>query len=289
MLDGGLATQIEAGGHSLHPTLWSAGLLHSDPEVITEAHRAFVNAGAEVIASASYQGSVAGFMSIGLSRSAAEALLLGSVTLARDAAADRPETLVAASLGPWGAAQADGSEYTGDYQATAEELDSFHRERLELMDQSKADVLALETIPNLQEARVLAECLRHVDTPAWVSFCCRDGASLSDGTPIEAAARLFTDHPRVLALGVNCMAPGHIPRLLRRLQAASTLPILVYPNSGEQYDAIDRCWIGEVAPGLAGTAALDWIAQGARGVGGCCRMGAGHIKAMSQAIEMNKP
>ncbi len=237
LLDGGLATQIEAEGHALHPTLWSAGLLYSAPDVVTAAHRAFVEAGAEVIATASYQASVAGFMGIGLGRQEAEDLLIGSVSLAREAAADRPETLVAASLGPWGAAQADGSEYTGAYRASEQELHRFHRERLELMDDGKADVLALETIPNQLEARVLAECLRHVDTPAWVSFCCPDGANLSDGTPVEEAARLFADHPRVRALGVNCMAPGHIPRLLRRLDAATTLPVFVYPNSGEQYDA----------------------------------------------------
>ncbi len=285
LLDGGLATQIEANGHALHPTLWSAGLLHSAPEVIAEAHRAFAEAGADVIASASYQASVAGFMGIGLSRSEAESLMIGSVALARDAVADYPEALIAASLGPWGAVQADGSEFTGAYSADAQELTTFHRDRLALMDRSGADVLALETIPNIQEAKVLAQCLREVNTPAWVSFCCRDDSSLSDGTPIEEAVALFDGHPRVLALGINCMAPGNIPRLLRRMSKAGDLPILVYPNSGETYDPHEHCWIGEVAADLAGNAAIDWISLGAKGVGGCCRMGESHIKSMSQIIE----
>lgn len=287
LLDGGLATQIEAGGASLHPTLWSAGLLHTAPEIVANAHRDFADAGAEIIATATYQASVAGFMGIGLSQAEAESLLTGSVRLAREATAHHPETLIAASLGPWGAVQTDGSEYTGAYDVAVAELERFHRERLALMDRSGADVLALETIPNLQEARVLAECLRDVETPAWVSFCCRDDSSLSDGTPIETVVALFDGHPRVLALGVNCTAPGNIPRLLRRATAASSLPMLVYPNSGEQYDVLDRCWIGEVAAGLAGDAALDWISHGARGIGGCCRMGSEHIRSMAQAIDDN--
>lgn len=265
--------------------MWSAGLLHTAPEVVAEAHRAFAAAGAEVIATATYQASVAGFVGIGLDQAGAEDLLTGSVRLARDATADYPGVLIAASLGPWGAVQTDGSEYTGAYDVSEEELERFHRERLALMDRSGADVLALETIPNLQEARVLAKCLCDVNTPAWVSFCCRDDQSLSDGTPIEQAAALFEGHPRVLALGVNCTAPGNIPHLLRRMATTSTLPLLVYPNSGEQYEVVDRCWIGEVASGLAGDAALDWIAQGARGIGGCCRMGADHIRSMAQAID----
>lgn len=253
--------------------------------MISAAHRAFVEAGAEIIASASYQASVAGFMGIGLSQSKAESLLIGSVALARAATAGYPHTLVAASLGPWGAAQADGSEYTGAYDTDLQVLRTFHRERLMLMDQSGADVLALETIPNLDEAQVLADCLREATTPAWVSFCCRDSESLSDGAAIEQAVALFDGHPTVLALGINCTAPGNVPRLLRRMRAATTLPVLVYPNSGEQYDVLDRCWIGEVAAGLAGEAAMDWIAQGAKGVGGCCRMNDGHIRSMAQAID----
>lgn len=284
-MDGGLATQIEAKGHVLHPTLWSAGLLHSAPGVVAEAHRAFADAGADVIASATYQASVSGFMSIGLSQAEAERLMVGSVALARDAAAGHPDTLIAASLGPWGAVQADGSEFTGSYAVSEEELITFHRERLSLMDQSGADVLALETIPNIQEANVLAQCLRMVNTPAWVSFCCRDDNSLSDGTPIEEALEPFKDHPRVLALGINCIAPGHVPRLLRRMINATDLPVFVYPNSGEQYDAHEHCWIGEVAPGLAGNAAQDWISLGAKGVGGCCRMDHKHIRNMSQSID----
>lgn len=224
-------------------------------------------------------------MSIGLSRTEAESLMIGSVELARAATTDYPNVLIAASLGPWGAVQADGSEFTGSYSASELELTAFHRERLTLMDRSGADVLALETIPNIHEAKVLAQCLREVTTPAWVSFCCRDDRSLSDGTPIEEAVALFNGHPRVRALGINCMAPGNIPSLMRRITRTTDLPILVYPNSGETYDPHEHCWIGEVAADLAGNAATDWISLGAKGVGGCCRMSDEHIRSMSQIID----
>lgn len=287
LLDGGLATQIESRGAALHPTLWSAGLLHSAPGLIKDAHAAFLAAGAEVLATASYQGSRSGFTSLGMDAAAADALMRSAVSLAQQAIseADRPEVLVAASLGPWGATRADGSEYTGRYAASEQDLRNFHGERLALMDDSGADVLALETIPQLGEARVLAGLLRQVQTPAWVSFCCRDDALLSDGTPVEEAAQLFKAHPRVKALGINCTAPRFVPGLLKRLQQSMPgLPVLVYPNSGEKYDAHQGRWHGTVSEQAAGSAALDWIKQGARGVGGCCRMGAGHIETMAQAI-----
>jgi homocysteine S-methyltransferase len=288
LLDGGLATQIEAMGHSLHPTLWSAGLLLTAPEVIRSAHRAYVDAGADVIASASYQASREGFAAIGCSIPEADELLRRSIDLAREAATDagRPEVLVAASMGPWGAIRHDGSEYTGIYDVGPAELEAFHGERLAILDDSGADALAFETLPHLGEARCLAALLRDARTPAWVSFCCRDESHLSDGTPLAEAAALFRDHPGVVALGINCTPPRFVPALVGKLlDAAPGCPVLVYPNSGEQYDADRQRWRGSLDPFDAGEAARSWLAAGARGVGGCCRMGPEHLRAMGRAID----
>lgn len=286
LLDGGLGTQLEAMGQALHPTLWSAGLLHTAPDAIASAHQAYAEAGAEVLISASYQASRAGFRSIGLSDETADALLRQSVQLARRGAeaAGRSDCLVAASVGPWGATQQDGSEYTGHYAIKAKALELFHRERLEVLDDAGADVLACETLPNRAEAETLARLLHHTRTPAWVSFCCRDESCLSDGTAIEEAVDLFVDHPGVLALGVNCTAPRYVPALIARLRSrAAALPILVYPNSGEHYDAERQAWNGTIEPLDAGPAAQEWLKAGARGVGGCCRMGPDHIRAMAES------
>ncbi len=288
LLDGGLATQIEATGHRLHPTLWSAGLLLTAPEVIRSAHWAYVDAGADVIATASYQASREGFAAIGCSAREAEELLRRSVDLAREAAAEagRTEVLVAASMGPWGAIRHDGSEYTGIYDAGPAELEDFHAERLAVLDDGRADALAFETLPNLGEARCLAALLRDTRTPAWISFCCRDESHLSDGTPLVEAAALFRDHPGVVALGINCTPPRFVPALLGKLlDAVPGCPVLVYPNSGEQYDAPRNRWLGSLDPFDAGEAARSWLAAGARGVGGCCRMGPDHLRAMGRTID----
>lgn len=288
LLDGGLATQLEAQGAQLHPTLWSAGLLASDPDAIQAAHGAYLDAGAEVLISASYQASRDGFKALGLDATAADGLLRRSVSLARSAGQGRsgPAPLVAASVGPWGATRHDGSEYTGRYALGESALADFHARRLGVLDGAGADVLACETLPNGPEVRLLADLLRSCQTPAWVSFCCRDADSLHDGTPLAEAAATFLDHPRVLALGINCTAPRHVTGALETLRrAAPELPVLVYPNSGERYDAEARRWSGLLAPLDAAQAARHWLDAGARGVGGCCRMGPDHIRAMAGAVE----
>jgi homocysteine S-methyltransferase len=288
LLDGGLATQLEAMGQALHPTLWSAGLLATHPDALQAAHEAYLDAGAEVLISASYQASREGFATIGRTGAEADELLRRSVRIARRAihARGARRALVAASSGPWGAIRHDGSEYSGDYAIDEAGLEAFHQERLAVLDTAGADVLACETIPNGDEVAVIGRLLRHTRTPAWVSFCCADGALLRDGTPVEAAAARFRDHPGVAALGVNCTAPRHVVELIGRLRrAAPDLPVLVYPNSGEAYDATSQSWSGLIEPLDAGRAALSWIGAGARGVGGCCRVGPAHIRAMARAIQ----
>jgi len=294
LLDGGLATQLEAQGCDIGNSLWSASLLATNAQAIVAASRAYLDAGAECIATASYQASRGGFAALGLSAAEADGLMSLSVELAQQSRdeylADNPDCgrvlLIAASIGPYGAALHDGSEYTGGYDAGVDTLRAFHANRLQLFDDSDADVLALETIPSLTESEVLAELLRACKTPAWVSFCCRDEGHISDGTPIEDAASLFRDHPTVLAVGINCTPPQYVVSLIRRLR--KVLPdtaILAYPNSGETYDATENSWTGTVSPLDCATAAQDWISAGAKLVGGCCRMGPKHISAMAEKIE----
>lgn len=297
LLDGGLATQLEAQGCDIGNQLWSASLLAGNTQAIVDASRAYLDAGAECIATASYQASREGFTTLGLSASDADALMLLSVELAKCAwnefLADNPEcnrsVLIAASIGPYGAALHDGSEYTGRYDVDADKLFEFHNERLQLFDGSDADVLALETIPSLTEAKVLGELLRRCETPAWVSFSCRDEQRISDGTPLVEVAGLFRDHPTVLAVGINCTPPQYVPSLIRTIRTAlPDTPILAYPNSGETYDVTTNSWSGTVSPLDCASAAESWVSAGAKLVGGCCRMGPSHIRAMATTLKGNK-
>ena len=293
ILDGGLATQLEAQGCDISNALWSASLLQSNPEAIVEAMRAYLDAGAECIATASYQASREGFANVGLSGEEANALMLLSVDLAEQARSEylaaNPGAdftpLIAASIGPYGAMLHDGSEYEGNYGVSAAVLRDFHAPRLQLFDASNADVIAVETIPSALEARVLVELLADCESPAWISFSCKDETHLVDGTPVAEVAGLFKDHPTVVAVGINCTPPQFVPELIRKVKV--TVPkkaVIAYPNSGEVYSAEDGAWFGTVTPGDCASAASAWVDAGARIVGGCCRMGPEHIRAIRSLL-----
>ncbi len=293
IIDGGLATQLEAQGHDIGTSLWSAALLLNDPQAIVDAHRAFLEAGAECIISASYQASRPGLMSLGLSSEESDQLIVESVNLAIRARAEYLEAhpdrdftpLVAASIGPYGAALHDGSEYKGNYGVSAEILQKFHTQRMRLLDGSGADVLACETIPGHDEARVLGELLEAVKTPAWLSFSCRDDRLINDGTPLREVAAMFAEHPRILALGINCTSPELISPLITEIRAvAPDKAIIVYPNSGETYEVKTNTWLGTVSPVECEAAAAEWLGAGASLIGGCCRMGPQHIAAIRDAL-----
>ena len=290
LLDGGLATELEAQGCDIGSDLWSASLLQSNPDAVVAAHHAYLEAGAECLATASYQASREGFAKHGMSHDEADALMLLSVALAKRAIKEAgSKAAIAASLGPYGAMMHDGSEYRGDYGVSADVLRVFHEQRLQLFDSSGVDVIAMETIPSQQEAEVLAQLLRDCQTPSWVSFSCRDETHISDGTLITDVARLFKDPSSVVAVGINCTSPQYAPALIRKLR--SVLPdkaVLAYPNSGETYNVSDNSWSGTVMPGDCATAARDWIAAGAKIVGGCCRMGPEHISAMAAMINESR-
>lgn len=294
VIDGGLATEMEARGVDIAGDLWSAAMLQSNPQAITAAHRAYLDAGAEIIISSSYQASRMGFASTGLDSEQADRLIVASVTLAQAArdeflvenpdCAYRP--LVAASIGPYGAALADGSEYTGNYGLTMDELRQFHEPRLELLDASGADLLACETIPDIEEAQVLCDLLATTRTPAWVSFSCRDDLCLSDGHLLQNACALFADHPKVLAVGINCTPPQFINSLIAEARTgAPEKAIVVYPNSGETYHAEDNSWSGQDATAEFGFRVTEWAVAGANLIGGCCRIGPQQISLINQELD----
>jgi homocysteine S-methyltransferase len=295
LLDGGLATELERRGHDLSDDLWSARLLLDRPEEIVATHRSYFAAGARVATTSSYQASFEGFARRGCSHDEAAALMRRSVRLARDAADatqadDGVRRWVAASVGPYGAVLADGSEYSGDYGLTDAALRDFHGPRTEVLATSGADLLAIETIPSEQEVTVLLQVLDELPdgTAAWLSVTCADAATSRRGDDIDRVFGLARGHDRVLAVGVNCTAPEHVEELVLRAVAASGKPAVAYPNSGESWDAATRSWGGDGA-GVDPAAAARWVAAGARYVGGCCRVGATDIARLAAALHDRGP
>jgi homocysteine S-methyltransferase len=296
LLDGGLSTQLEAQGADLSDRLWSARLLADDPAEIIAAHLAFYRAGARVATTASYQATFEGFAGRGIDHAGAEALMRQSVELAEqararaeaaDAAAGSPPVrrFIAASVGPYGAMLADGAEYRGNYGRTVAELRDFHRDRMLVLASTPADVLAVETIPEVEEAAAITELLPEVEgAAAWVSFSCRDGGHLCSGAPVEEGVAAVSGRPGIVAVGVNCTAPEHIDELVGRIRAATALPIVVYPNSGEGWDAVARRWTGHGRDRVDPGAARRWRGLGAGLVGGCCRVTPDQIAVLAPVL-----
>ncbi len=292
LIDGGLSNVLEKQGCDLNHTLWSAKLLETNPEAIIKAHIEYLKAGAQCITTSSYQASVPGFMSFGHDQVRSETLILKSILLAEEAVNRFMESekrelkpLIAASIGPYGAYLADGSEYHGNYGISDDAIREFHMDRINLLDRSSADFFAFETIPSFQEAKVLGEILDQTNKFAWMSFSCKDKQYMNDGTKLEECVSYFADHPKIFALGVNCTAPKYISQLIRIIKAKSgTKKIIVYPNSGEAYNAESKTWLGLSDPDLFVEMAKEWIKLGADIIGGCCRIGTDHIKRMNEIL-----
>ncbi|MFG2280145.1 homocysteine S-methyltransferase [Streptomyces asoensis] len=287
VLDGGMSNQLESAGHDLSDELWSARLLAAQPEAVTEAHLAYFEAGADVAITSSYQATFEGFAKRGIGHDEAARLLTLSVELARravrqahDGGVTRP-LWVAASVGPYGAMLADGSEYRGRYGLSVEELERFHRPRLEVLAAAAPDVLALETVPNADEAEALLRAIRGLGVPAWLSYSVA-GDRTRAGQPLDEAFALAADADDVIAVGVNCCAPEDVEGAVATAARVTGKPVVVYPNSGEAWDAEARAWTGRSS--FTTEQVLGWRDAGARLIGGCCRVGPTAITSIAGTL-----
>jgi homocysteine S-methyltransferase len=280
--DGGLATELEARGHDLSDDLWSARLLVDAPLEIAAVHAAFFRAGAVFATTASYQASFDGFAQRGIGRDDAALLLRRSVELAKVARDDvAGGRWVAASVGPYGAALANGEEYVGRYGLSVKELTDWHRPRLEVLVDAEPDVLAVETVPDADEAEALVALVHEFGVPAWLSYTI-DGTSTRAGQPLADAFAVATGVPEILAVGVNCCAPADVEHAIRVARDVTDKPVVVYPNSGEDWDGGRRTWIGQSR--WSADLAPRWVAAGASIIGGCCRVRPDDIAALARAL-----
>lgn len=292
VIDGALATELERRGYDLKDELWSAKILLEQPDAIKKLHFDYFKAGADCAITASYQATVEGFTKRGLNKKEAIALIQRSVKLAIEARdefwadetnrAGRSKPFIAASVGPYGAFLADGSEYRGNYGLSEKELMDFHRPRVRALVEAGADMLACETIPSPVEAQALAKLLREFpNAAAWLSFSARDEKHISEGQAFADCVNQFGNNTQILAIGVNCTSPKYIPSLIREAKKVTDKPVLVYPNSGETYDAVNHDWNGDPVSESFGEQAKEWYNAGAGLIGGCCRTTPDDIRAIS--------
>ena len=297
VIDGSMSTALEMLGCDLNDSLWTAKALDQCPELVQKVHETYFEAGADCGITCSYQATIPGLMARGHTLAEAEDLITRSAELFLEAreqwwqregrAEGRAWPLCLAGIGPYGAYLADGSEYRGNYGISGDALREFHRRRMELLWQAGADVLLIETQPSLAEARIELDISQELAAAAWVSFSCRDGSHINEGDLIRAcAAELERDYPCLQMVGVNCTPPQFAEHLIGELKAGCSLPIAVYPNSGETYDPGTKTWHGS-RDGLAfGDYARRWMRAGARAVGGCCRTVDSHIREVVRAREL---
>jgi len=281
VIDGGLSTALESLGNSLNTSLWSGELLRNHSEQIRAAHALFVDAGAQVLITSSYQVSYPGCLAQGWSEAEVDQALLASTELARF-----PGVQVAASVGPYGAYLADGSEYRGNYGLSKAELKDFHRRRLATLISSKPDLLAIETIPEITEAVAIVELLQELNSsiPFWISFSCKDESHISSGETFADAVAAIAAAPHLRAVGINCTAPEFVTSLMK---SAPTIPYVVYPNSGRTWDADAKVWIGNTETSFTKEQIDQLISAGAQLIGGCCGVGPSDIASLVPLITLS--
>ena len=283
---------LESLGCDLNYKLWTAKLIEKNPDAIIQTHLAYIKAGAQCISTASYQASILGLMEVGHSKKSAKMLIENSVRLAEaaiqqalDSGIIKKRILIAGSIGPYGAFLADGSEYRGNYEIFDTKLHEFHLERIEILDQSNTDLLACETIPSFKEAKVLSDILAKAQKPSWVSFSCKDAKHINDGSEIANSVSIFKDHPKVYAIGVNCTHPKYISEIIQTIKETGIdKKIIVYPNSGEAYNAKTKTWVGLSEPLYFAEMAQEWLELGVDIIGGCCRIGPDHIRSIQHVF-----
>jgi len=291
VLDGGMATELERRGCDISGPLWSAHVLDTAPEKIAQVHLDYLRASADCISTVSYQVSAMGYAELGRPAADAASAIRQSVAIAEAAREEyrresgRP-VLIAASLGPYGAALHNGAEFHGRYAIGFDDLVGFHAERMAVVADTNADVVALETVPSLEEARAIAAALAEFPAiSAWISFTCKDGSHVAHGERLADCAAVFAELPQVVAVGVNCTAPHLIGSLILEAMAAANKPVLVYPNSGELWDAANRRWHGTSSVADFAELARTWYAAGVQAVGGCCRTTSSHIRAVREVLD----
>lgn len=282
-IDGGMSTELEQQGCRLEGSLWTAQALLDDPGLIEAVHKAYVDAGAGVVITASYQISRTGFVEAGLTANDADRALRASIEVARKAVGGT-QTLVAASVGPYGAILHDGSEYKGNYGKTVEELRAFHVERLGVLLSANPDLLAIETIPDALEAEALVAALAEFPSAiAWMSFSIGPDGKLWAGQSLAQAARIAASSPAIAAIGVNCVDPALVSAAIAEIRSVTDLPVVIYANGGGTWNPETGIWENAAADALVAYSA-EWITQGATVIGGCCGTHAGDIRQLAAAL-----
>lgn len=283
ILDGALGTLLPDVSQS-HP-LWSTHTVLTSPSTIKSIHESYIKNGAQLIQTSTYQTSERGLNDSEFNVSFSDALKR-SIDLAYEAKGGRDDVWLVGSVGPYGASLANGAEYTGDYGNISDEgLINFHTERISVLcNDDRVDIIGLETMPNKRELRILLELMDSYDKDYYLSLSV-NGEKLADGTTIEELLELISKAERLIAAGVNCLSLQDSLEWLKKLKESEKI-LIVYPNSGEIYDGINKKWIENPNGSMSWKNYVQKLKAigNVKIIGGCCRTTPNDIKQISDLV-----
>lgn len=295
VLDGAMSTPLEKLGADTNNDLWTAKALIDNEELVYEVHKMYFEAGADLIITDTYQANVQAFEKVGYSEKEARNLIKKAVKIAQKARDDYENrtgkhNYIAGTIGPYGAYLANGSEYRGDYELSAEEYQQFHLPRIEELATIGVDILAIETQPKLDEVLAILELLKekYPQQKVYVSYTLSDDDTISDGTPLPRAIHALEDYSQVIAVGINCVKLELVEPALKNMKEITDKHLIVYPNSSAVYDPKSKTWSQPKTSATFEELIPNWYEAGARIIGRCCTTGPKEIKAVADFIKRNK-
>jgi len=286
LLDGSMSFPMEHLGYNLKNKLWTGMALISDPDIIKNIHKDYINAGADYISTSTYQVSYDRLQNMGYQSSEIKKVFQKSVDLVKEAikeSGSKKEIKIVGSFGPFASYDPNASEYVGKYNSTDDEIKNFHLNNINIIEETDLDIILYETIPCLREIKILSKILSQTNKEIWISITCNENIEFRDGSSFKEACKIISQIEQITTLGINCFSPLLVEKALKELKKYSNKKTLVYPNSGEKYNPKDKYWSGKNE--FNNLMIKNWLSLSPDIIGGCCRVGYNNIKKMREEID----
>ena len=287
LLDGSMSFPMEHLGYNLKNKLWTGMALISDPDIIKNIHKDYINAGADYISTSTYQVSYDRLQNMGYQSSEIKKVFQKSIDLVKEAIKEsrsKKEIKIVGSFGPFASYDPNASEYVGKYNSTDDEIKNFHLNNINIIEETDLDIILYETIPCLREIKVLSKVLSQTNKEIWISITCNENIEFRDGSSFKEACKIISQIEQITTLGINCFSPLLVEKALKELKKYSNKKTLVYPNSGEKYNPKDKYWSGKNE--FNNLMIKNWLSLSPDIIGGCCRVGYDNIKKMREEIDI---
>ena len=286
LLDGSMSFPMEQLGYNLKNKLWTGMALISDPDIIKNIHKDYINAGADYISTSTYQVSYDRLQNMGYQSSEIKKVFQKSVDIVKEAIKEsrsKKEIKIVGSFGPFASYDPNASEYVGKYNSTDDEIKNFHLNNINIIEETDLDIILYETIPCLREIEILSKVLSQTNKEIWISITCNENIEFRDSSSFKEACKIISPIEQITTLGINCFSPLLVEKALKKLKKYSNKKTLIYPNSGEKYNPKDKYWSGKNE--FNNLMIKNWLSLSPDIIGGCCRVGYNNIKKMREEID----